>query len=43
MNSAAAEEDPVRTRGIPGDRLCRICLMAAIAIAFGEEAVQFIY
>lgn len=41
MNSAAAEElDPVP----PGySRICQICLMAALAIAFGDQAVQFIY
>lgn len=41
MSSARADdEDPVP----PGySRLCQLCLAAAIAIAFGDQAVQFIY
>jgi len=40
MTSAAAEEDNQIPPGY--SRLCQLCLMAALVIAFGDQAVQFI-
>lgn len=44
MTSSDEVDNQGDTLVIPNSNLlCRLCLTAAIAIAFGDQAVQFIY